>query len=92
MTWLSYCPRFDLISSRESIRRYLGDRTEVRRAMEQHWQSRPAYRFVNLEAWLKQPVVPQSYREHVDLSDPETRRVFSRGWRSVPRLKKDGVQ
>ena len=92
MTWLPYCPRLDLISSRESIQRYLGNRAEVRRAMEQHWQSRPAYRFVNLEAWLKQPVVPQSYREHVDLSDPETRRVFSRGWRSVPRLKKDGVQ
>ena len=92
MTWLPYCPRLDLVSSRESIQRYVGDHQEIRRALQAQWQSRPAYRFVNLEAWLKQPVVPPSYREHVDLSDPEIRRVFSRGWRSVQRLKRDGVQ
>ena len=92
MTWLPYCPRLDLVSSRESIQRYVGGHQGIRGALRAQWQSRPAYHFVNLEAWLKQPVVPQSYREHVDLSDPETRRVFSRVWRSVQRLKRDGVQ
>ncbi len=92
MAWLPYCPRLDMISSRESIERYVGEHREMRRALEGQWQSRPAYRFVNLEAWLKQPVVPQSYRAYVDLNDPETRRVFSRGWRSVSKLKEAGVQ
>lgn len=92
MTWLPYCPRLDLVSSRESIRRYAGGRPDVGRALQEKWQSRPAYRFVNLEAWLKQPVVPQVYRSHIDLDDAETRRIFSRGWRSVERLKRDGVE
>ena len=92
MTWLPYCPRLDMISARESILRYAGNRPGVRQALREQWLSRPAFRFVNLEGWLKQPVVPEAYRDHIDLDDPETRRVFSRGWRSLEILKRDGVQ
>ena len=92
MTWLPYCPRLELLSVRESILRYLRDRRDIREALEETWTTSPAYRFVNLEGWLKQPVVPEPYREHVDLDDPETRRVFSRGWWSVEKLRSKGVQ
>ena len=52
----------------------------------------PAYEVVNLEVWLKQPVVPEFYRGRVDLDDPETRRVFSRGWLSPRQLRQRGVE
>ena len=60
--------------------------------LEQAWQRQPAYQLVNLEIWLKEPVVPETYSGIVDLADPETRRVFSRGWRSLRQLRALGVQ
>ena len=42
--------------------------------------------------WLKEPQVPAAYRDRVDLSDPETRRIFSRGWRSPNQLQRMGVE
>ena len=92
MTWLPYCPRLDMVSARAGIPKYLHGRHEIRQALAERWLTRPAYRFVNLEGWLKQPVVPEAYAEHVDLADPETRRVFRRRWRGVQRLRRDGVQ
>ena len=47
---------------------------------------------VNLEVWLKEPTVPEARRAHVDLEDAETRRIFSRGWRSPRQLQRAGVQ
>ena len=37
-------------------------------------------------------MVPEAYRQTVDLEDPETRRVFSRGWRSPRQLRSMGVE
>jgi hypothetical protein len=36
--------------------------------------------------------VPEVYRAHIDIEDPETRRIFSRGWFSLRQLKERGVQ
>jgi len=92
MTWLPYCPRVDLESNREQVRQYCRSRPELLAALEQAWRQRPAYRLVNLEVWLREPVVPEAYAVAVDLADPETRRVFSRGWRSLRQLRELGVE
>ena len=39
MTWLPYCPRLDLVSSRESIQRYADSRPDVGHALQEKWQS-----------------------------------------------------
>ena len=92
MTWLPYCPRLALKLARQSVERYYRGNSVVRQRLEQIWGEKPAYELVNLELWLKQPVVPESYRQTVDLEDSETRRVFSRGWRSPRQLRKMGVE
>lgn len=91
MTWLPYCPRLDLVDARQGLLAAYRDRPEWQSLLRDRWRDRPAYRVVNLEAWLSQPVVPEALRDSVDLTDPETRRVFSRGWRSRARLRSDGV-
>jgi len=92
MTWLPYCPRLELQPIRQSVRAYYRDRPEILGRLEQTWRGRPAYELVNMEVWLKEPVVPEAYRQSVDLKDPETRRVFSRGWRSLRQLRELGVE
>ncbi|MCC7260888.1 MAG: glycosyltransferase family 39 protein [Candidatus Latescibacteria bacterium] len=92
MTWLPYCPRLDLESNRQGLREYCRSRPGLLEPLEQAWRRRPAYQLVNLEVWLKEPVVPEAYAGLVDLADPETRRVFSRGWRSLRQLREQGVQ
>jgi 4-amino-4-deoxy-L-arabinose transferase-like glycosyltransferase len=92
MTWLPYCPRVDLESNRQSLREYCRGRPGLLEPLEKSWQTRPAYQLVNLEVWLKEPVVPEAYAGEVDLADPETRRVFSRGWRSPRQLRELGVE
>jgi len=92
MTWLPYCPRLPLVEARQSIRtRYRGDEKALDQ-LDQVWGGTPAYALINLEIWLKRPVVPEAYRETVDLEDPETRRVFSRGWLSPRQLRLRGVE
>ena len=91
MTWLPYCPRIDLVTVREGIVQYYAARPAWQNQLQNRWSRRPAYRTVNLEAWLRQPVVPESLQGQVDLDDPETRRVFSRGWRSQQSLRAAGV-
>jgi 4-amino-4-deoxy-L-arabinose transferase-like glycosyltransferase len=91
MTWLPYCPRVELESTRQSLREYCRGRPEWLEELEKAWQGRPAYQLVNLEVWLREPVVPEAYLGEVDLVDPETRRVFSRGWRSLRQLRQQGV-
>lgn len=92
MTWLPYCPRLELLAVRQSVKEYYRERPEILERLEQAWGGRPAYQLVNMEIWLKQPVVPQAYAGTVDLEDPETRRVFSRGWRSLRQLRELGVE
>lgn len=92
MTWLPYCPRIALESNRQSLRAYCRGKPAMLAQLEQAWQRQPAYQLVNLEIWLKEPVVPETYSGIVDLADPETRRVFSRGWRSLRQLRALGVQ
>ena len=87
MTWLPYCPRVDLLSARRSIWLYYEGNPEVQQRLAERWQQRPAYGLVNLEATRSQPVVPEAYQESIDLDDPETRRVFSRGWRTLHELR-----
>ena len=36
--------------------------------------------------------MPEFYQDKIDLDDPETRRVFSRGWPSPRQLRQRGVQ
>jgi len=92
MTWLPYCPRLSLKTARQSIfARYRGDERALVR-LRQAWEGEPAYELVNLEVWLKRPVVPDAYRKTVDLEDPETRRIFSRGWLNPRQLRKRGVE
>jgi hypothetical protein len=91
MTWLPYCPRLDLLETRAGILQHLSSRPEWQQELRSRWAKRPAYRVVNLEAWRSQPLVPEALRDQVDLDDPETRRIFSRGWRSRSRLRAAGV-
>ncbi|MFT5087665.1 MAG: 4-amino-4-deoxy-L-arabinose transferase-like glycosyltransferase [Candidatus Latescibacterota bacterium] len=91
-TWLPYGPRLAWVQSRRSIVNLYRDRPAVKATLAEHWSRRPAYGLVNLEIWLKQPVVPEVYRAHIDIEDPETRRIFSRGWFSLRQLKERGVQ
>lgn len=92
MTWLPYCPRLDLESNRRGLRDFCQSRPGLLPFLEKAWQARPAFQLVNLEVWLKEPVVPEAYAGVVNLEDPETRRVFSRGWRSPRQLREQGVQ
>ena len=91
MTWFPYCPRLQTTTSRTAILDWMSTRPAWQASLRQRWAQRPSYEVVNLEVWLKQPVVPESMRGVVDLTDPETRRVFSRGFRSLSRLRADGV-
>jgi hypothetical protein len=92
MTWLPYCPRLSLKVARQSVlARYRGNERALVR-LRQAWAGEPTYDLVNLEVWLKRPVVPEAYRKTVDLEDPETRRIFSRGWLSPQQLKQRGVE
>jgi hypothetical protein len=92
MTWLPYCPRLDRIQVRTGLLRHYATQPAWQEALSQHWALEPAYHTVNLEVWLTEPVVPASMQDVVDLDDPETRRIFSRGWRSGKRLRADGVE
>jgi len=87
MTWLPYCPRVDLLSARRSIWFYYQGNSEVQQRLARRWQQHPAYGLVNLEVTRPQPAVPEAYRETIDLDDPETRRVFRRGWRTLDELR-----
>lgn len=91
MTWLPYCPRLSLLADRQAVLGHYEGRPRWRQALERRWRGHPAYRMVNLEVWLKEPLVPAPLQGAVDLSDPETRRVFSRGWRSLSGLRAEGV-
>lgn len=92
MTWLPYCPRLSLKTARQAVSaRYRGNERALER-LRQAWGENPAYDLVNLEIWLKRPVVPEAYRKTVDLEDPETRRIFSRGWLSPRQLRERGVE
>ena len=92
MTWLPYCPRVALASVRQGVMEYYRGNPHMQARLHEAWEDRPAYELVNLEAWLKQPVVPALYRGLVDLEDPETRRVFSRVWLEVDQLRERGVE
>ena len=71
---------------------FYASRPDWQADLRRRWSQKPAYKMVNLEAWLSEPIVPETLRSQVDLDDPETRRVFSRGWRSRQRLRADGVE
>jgi len=92
MTWLPYGPRLAWAEARRSIAASYRGSTVASQLLQEAWNRRPAYALVNLEIWLKHPVVPEVYQAHIDLRDPETRRVFSRGWRSPRQLRELGVQ
>lgn len=91
-TWLPYGPQLELQAARRGLVEAYRSQPQVLAILEQYWADRPAFELVNLEIWLKEPVVPAAYRPHVDLDDPETRRVFSRGWLSPRQLKSRGVR
>jgi hypothetical protein len=65
---------------------------DAMKALDAAGATHPSYEIVNLEVWLKQPAVPASLRQHIDLDDRETRRVFGRGWRSPRQLWRLGVR
>ncbi|MBT6143986.1 MAG: hypothetical protein HOH74_01075, partial [Gemmatimonadetes bacterium] len=92
MTWLPYCPRLQPIAARQGLESAYRNQPDALRQLQSHWRGQPSYRLVNLEVWLKEPVVPEALRAHVDLEDAETRRIFSRGWRSLRQLHRAGVQ
>lgn len=87
MTWLPYCPRVDLLAARRSVWRYYEGSTSVQQRLAERWQHHPAYGLVNLEVRRPQPVVPEAYQGNVDLGDAETRKTFSRGWRTLEELR-----
>ena len=91
MTWLPYCPRLDLVDVRQRVAAYFAGDQMASEVVTASWQGKPAYHLVNLEVWRQQPHVPEPYRAYVDLNDPETRRVFSRSWRSLKNLRELGV-
>jgi len=92
MNWLPYCPELPLKRVRENIARGYAENPQAQELLQEAWSGVPAYELVNLEVWLKQPVVPEFYQDKIDLDDPETRRVFSRGWLSPRQLRQRGVQ
>ena len=92
MTWLPYCPRLALVSERHSIWMYYQDSSRVQQVLRESWVGRSAYRLVNLETWSKRPHVPEAYAGQFDLDDPETSRIFRRGWRSPEQLVAAGVE
>ena len=92
MTWLPYCPRLPSTQDSKGLAAAYGRAPEAINALHAAGATHPAYDIVNLEVWLKQPSVPESLRQHIDLDDRETRRVFSRGWRSPRQLWSLGVR
>ena len=92
MNWFPYCPRLPLKKARTSIATYYADNRQAQELLRAAWSKVPAYELVNLEIWLKRPVVPDFYLDKVDLDDPETNRVFRRGWLSLRQLRERGVQ
>ncbi|MBI94729.1 MAG: hypothetical protein CME05_16220 [Gemmatimonadaceae bacterium] len=92
MTWLPYCPRLPSVDDRHGLLVAYATLRQAQLLLQTEGKLSPAYRIVNLEVWLKEPVVPEALRAHVDLNDQETRRVFSRGWRSPRQLRQSGVQ
>ncbi len=92
MTWLPYCPRLPSIDDRHGLLVAYATSRQAQQLLQTEGRLSPAYRIVNLEVWLKEPVVPEALRAHVDLDDQETRRVFSRGWQSPRQLRQSGVQ
>ena len=92
MSWLPYCPELPLKQVRENIARVYAENPQAQELLLEAWAGVPAYELVNLEVWLKKPVVPEFYQDKVDLDDPETRRVFSRGWLTPRQLHQRGVQ
>lgn len=91
MTWLPYCPRLQVEAARERILSLYAGQPAWQEELRRRWARAPAYRIVNLEVWLRAPVVPEALVGAVDLDDPEVRRVFSRGWRSLDGLRDVGV-
>jgi len=91
-TWMPYGPQLELQATRRGLAEAYRSQPQALAILEQYWKRRPAFELVNLEIWLKQPVVPEAYGPHIDLGDPETRRVFSRGWLSPRQLKSRGVR
>ena len=91
-TWMPYGPQLELQAARRGLAEAYRSQPQALAILEQYWARRPAFDLVNLEIWLKQPVVPEAYGPHIDLDDPETRRVFSRGWLSPRQLKSRGVR
>ena len=92
MTWLPYCPRLDLQPMRQSLRNYYRGNLAAQEYLDAVWRGKPAYHLVNLEVWRQQPVVPEYYRDKVDLEDPETRRIFRRNWLSAGQLRDREVE
>ena len=92
MTWLPYCPRLDLQPMRQSLRNYYRGNLAAQEYLDEVWREKPAYHLVNLEVWRQQPVVPEYYRDKVDLEDPETRRIFRRNWLSAGQLRDREVE
>ena len=92
MTWLPYCPRLDIARARADILRYFRNDPDVVEYLQRLWLSRPAYQLANLEIRYRQAMVPEQLRDSVDLQDPATRSVFSRGWRSSRDLIELGVE
>jgi hypothetical protein len=92
MNWLPYCPRLPLADARRAIAEYYAGDRQAQKLLQEIWAEIPAYELVNLEVWLKKPFVPEAYRDKVDLSDPETNRVFRRHWLSPRQLRERGVE
>ena len=92
MNWLPYCPRVPLTDARRVITEYYAGDRQTQKLLQEIWAEIPAYELVNLEVWLKKPFVPEAYRDKVDLSDPETNRVFRRHWLSPRQLRERGVE
>jgi hypothetical protein len=92
MNWFPYCPRVPLVKVRQQIaNQYAGD-PQALTILQEAWAGTPSYTVDNLEIWLKRPVVPEFYRDKVDLTDQETNRVFRRGWLSPRQLRQRGVE
>ena len=92
MNWLPYCPRVPLKQTRRLVTSHYAGDEQALKLLRHNWAGMPAYELQNLEVWLKRPMVPESYRDKVDLSDPETNRVFRRAWLSPRQLRERGVE
>ena len=89
MNWFPYCPRVKV--RQQNASQYAAD-PQALQILQEAWVGIPSYEVDNMDIGFKRPVVPEFYRDKIDLADLETHRIFRRGWLSPCQMRQRGVE